>query len=114
MGVSVSPNPFGGPALTPEEIKQLEARAEKEGWIHRDLVALDQFANVVFFKGMPDETMSSHFQRLADKGNFFGKAMSAWLDVIQSRHGQKAQAGDTARAEAVEGTEEGSLGVKEP
>lgn len=101
---------FGGAPLTPEEIATLEARAEKEGWIHRDLVSLDQFANVVFFRGLPDETMSSHFQRLADKGNWFGKAMSAWLDVIQNRHGQKAQVGDTARAEAVESTEEKSLG----
>lgn len=109
--MSTQPQPFGGAPLTPDEIKQLEAQAEKESWPHRDLVALDQFANVMFFKGMPDETMSSHFQRLADSGNWFGKAMSAWLNVIQKRHGQKAQAGDTARAEAVEQTEEKSLGT---
>jgi len=96
---------YGGAPLTPEEVKVLEARAEKEGWVHRDLVALDQAMNVVFLKGLPDETMSSHFQRLADSGNWFGKAMSAWLDVIQARHGQKAQAGDLARVEKVEDTE---------
>lgn len=109
--MSTQPTTFGGAPLTPEEIAALEARAEKEGWIHRDVVSLDQFANVVFFKGLPDETMSSHFQRMADNGNFFGKAMSAWLDVIQKRHGQQAQAGDIARATTVEQTEEKSLGT---
>jgi len=107
----VTPQPYGGAPLTQEEIAVLEARAEKESWPHRDLVALDQFANVMFFKGMPDETMSSHFQRLADNGNWFGKAMSAWLNVIQSRHGQKAQAGDIARATEVTQTEDKSLGT---
>lgn len=98
--------PFGGSQLTAAEIAILEARAAKEGWIHRDFVALDQFLNVFALRGLPDETMSSHFQRLADAGNWLGKAMIGWLDVIQSRHGQKAQAGDVARAKAVEATEE--------
>lgn len=98
--------PYGGSALTPAEVATLEARAKKEGWLHRDAVALDQLANVLFFKGLPDETMSSHFQRLADRGNWLGKAMIAWLDLIQARHGQKAQAGDLARSETVEATEE--------
>jgi hypothetical protein len=106
----MSDAPYGGAPLTPAEIAVLEARAAKEGWIHRDLVSLDQFANVLFFKGLPDETMSSHFQRMADSGNEFGKMMSAWLDTIQSRHGQQAQAGDIARATAVEEVEKESLG----
>jgi hypothetical protein len=105
-----SPKPFGGAPLSDTKIAQLEARAKQEGWLHRDLVALDQFANVMFLHGLPDETISSHCQRLADEGNFFGKAMTAWLDVIQRRHGQKAQAGDIARAEEVKKTEEQSLG----
>ncbi len=100
---------FGGAPLTPEEIVALGDRAEREGWLHRDLVALDQFANVLFFRGMPDETMSSHFQRLADNGNHFGKMMTAWLDVLQKRHGQKAQSGDLARAEKVKQVEKDSL-----
>lgn len=105
--------PYGGAPLTSEETKLLEARAKKEGWLHRDLVSLDQFANVVFFRGLPDETMSSHFQRMADRGNEFGKMMCAWLDVIQQRHGEKAEAGDLARAETVETTEAKSLGAKD-
>jgi hypothetical protein len=101
--------PYGGPELTPEEIAVLEARAAKEGWLHVRLVELDQFMNGILFNGMPDETMSAHFQRMADAGNPLGKAMCAWLDVIQARHGQKAQAGDLQRATAVEQTEENSL-----
>lgn len=104
---------YGGAPLTPDETKQLEARAAREGWLHRDLVSLDQFANVVFFRRLPDETMSSHFQRIADRGNEFGKMMCAWLDVIQARHGQKAEAGDAARAETVETTENRELGAKD-
>ena len=96
---------YDGEPLTQEELKYFEARALKEGWAHRDLVALDQALNVVFFRGLPDETMSAHFQRMADAGHWFGKAMCAWLDVLQKRHGQKAQAGDLARAEKVEETE---------
>jgi len=108
--MSTTPTPYGGAPLTPEEIQQLSERAEKEGWMHRDLVALDQFCNVAFLRGLPDETMSSHFQRMADEGNEFGKMMIAWLDVIQKRHGQDAQAGDLGRAQVVEQRERGSLG----
>jgi|SRR5208283_2296232 len=104
------PQPFGGAPLSPTEIAQLEAQAAKEGWLHVRLVELDQFMNGMFFDGMPDETMSAHFQRMADNGNPLGKAMCAWLDVIQKRHGQAAQAGDLERAEAVETTEKETLG----
>jgi len=107
--MSTTANPYGGVPLTPEEITQLSERAEKEGWMHRDLVALDQFCNVAFLRGLPDETMSSHFQRMADEGNEFGKMMCAWLSVIQARHGMKAEAGDLGRAEVVEQTENKSL-----
>lgn len=93
--------------LTQAEIDVIKARALKEGWAHRDLVALDQALNVVFLDGLPDETMSSHFQRMADEGQWFGKAMCAWLDVIEARHGQKAQVADEARAEVVDNIEEG-------
>ncbi len=102
--------PYGGAPLTAEEIAALEARAAKEGWLHVRLVELDQFMNGMLFNGIPDETMSAHFQRMADAGNPLGKAMCAWLDVLQDRHGQKAQAGDIERAGQVEGVEKESLG----
>lgn len=104
--------PYGGSPLTFTEITALKAQAEREGWAHVDLVAFDQMCNVMFLRGLPDETMSAHFQRMADNGNPFGKAMCAWLDVIQKRHGQGAQSGDLARAQAVEQTEETSLGLE--
>ena len=102
---------YGGAPLTPEEVAALRARAVREGWMHVRLVELDQFLNGMLFNGMPDETMSSHWQRLADSGNPLAKAAIAALDVIQKRHGQTAQAGDIARADRVEQTEDKSLGT---
>jgi len=95
--------------LTPEQIAQAEEKASHEAYLHRVLVALDQFGNVLA-DGNPDETISARSQRLADNGNRFGKFMCWWLDKIQADHGQKAQAGDIARAETVEGIEKESLG----
>ena len=104
--------PYGGSALSNQQIREYELRAIHEGWLHEDAVAFDQFLNVLALHGKPDETMSAHFQRLADAGNKFGKFMIWWLDKIQSEHGQRAQAGDLERAETVEDTEAGSLGTK--
>ena len=104
--------PYGGPALTPEELVEYELHAVHESWWHSDLVAFDQFLNAIT-GGKPDETISARSQRLADQGNKFGKFMIWWLDKIQSRHGQKAQAGDLARSEQVEDTEARSLGTEQ-
>ena len=104
--------PYGGSALSESEVEDYEIRAIHEGWFHRDAVAFDQFLNVLALHGAPDETMSAHFQRLADSGNKFGKFMIWWLDKVQPEHGQRAQAGDLERAETVEDTEAGSLGTK--
>lgn len=103
--------PYGGPALTEDQLREYELHATHESWLHRDLVALDQFCNVLT-GGEPDETISARSQRLADQGNKFGAFMVWWLDKIQAQHGQKAQAGDLARAERTEDTEAGSLGQK--
>lgn len=109
---ALPPKPYGGPALTPAEIAEYEQHADRESWAHKDLVAFDQFLNVIT-GGLPDETISARSQRLADAGNKFGKFMIWWLDKIQARHGQRAQAGDLARSEQVEDTEAESLG-KQP
>jgi hypothetical protein len=95
--------------LTPDQIAIQEVQAAKEGYIHRSLVGVDQFANVLL-GGNPDETISSRSQRAAQRGDFVGKVMCWWLDKIQSQHGEKAQAGDIERAIAVEKIEEKSLG----
>lgn len=90
---------YGGPLLTPEQIEQYGREAEAEGWLHRDLVALDEFANVLT-GGRPDQTISSRCQEAADRGNKFGRFMTWWLDKIQANHGRQAEAGDLARDEA--------------
>lgn len=96
------------PLLTPEQIKKAESNAAKEGYLHRALVGLDQFINVIT-GGLPDETISARSQRAANKGNPFGKFMSWWLGKIQKNHGEKAQAGDEARADKIEDIETKSL-----
>jgi hypothetical protein len=78
------------------------------GWVHRSLVGLDQFVNVLT-GGLPDETISSRSQRAADRGNWAGKAMTGFLHLFQKDHGHKAEAGDLRRAEEVEETEEEAL-----
>lgn len=99
--------------LSPEQVKQAEIQASKEGYLHRSLVALDQFANVLT-GGSPDETISARSQRLANQGNWVGKAMSWWLAKIQPSHGYKAEAGDAIRASTVLKTEDKALGVPPP
>lgn len=90
---------YGGPLLTPSEIEEYAAQATTENWAMRDLVALDEFANVVTL-GRPDETLSSRFQEAADRGNKFGRFMIWWLDKVQTNHGREAEAGDLGRDEA--------------
>lgn len=83
--------------LTLEQVAQQEAKAAKEGYIHKTLVAFDQFWNV-FTGGLPDETISSRAQRDALKGELVAKILTHGLDAIQVDHGQKAEAGDLERA----------------
>ena len=95
--------------LTPEQIAQAEEKASHEAYLHRVLVALDQFGNVLA-DGNPGETISARSGRLAAQGNRFGKFMQWWLGKIQKNHCEKAEAGDLERAEAVEAVEKESLG----
>jgi hypothetical protein len=87
--------------LSPQQIEQQEQQTAKEGYLHRVLVALDQFGNVVF-GGDPDETISSRSARAAERGDWLGKFMCWWLDKLQSNHGEKAECGDLERAKIVE------------
>lgn len=96
--------------LTPEQQAYYEQRAEHEGWLHRALVGADQFLNVLT-DGNPDETISSRAARAAEAGSPVGKVISDFLDVFQKAHGEKAQAGDVARAENIEQKEESSPGL---
>lgn len=87
-------------ALTAVELAQDEARVAKEAYVHRILVGLDQFINVLT-DGQPDETISSRAARADEKGEFWGREMSKFLDLFQKDHGAKAQAGDLERADQV-------------
>jgi hypothetical protein len=96
--------------LAPAQVVAQEAQASKEGYLKRDLIALDMGVNVLT-GGLPDETISSRWARGAEQGHFVGEIGSKFLDVFQRDHGAKAQAGDTERAERVVETEAQSGGL---
>ena len=52
-------------------VTQQESQAADEGYLHRVLVALDIFLNVVF-KGREDETISARSYRAALEGKIWG------------------------------------------
>lgn len=91
--------------LTPEQEAVQEVQTAHEGYVHRVLVAFDIFCNVIF-RGLPDETISSHAARAALAGKFWGIALSRFLNLFQKNHGALAQAGDRARAKIVLSAEE--------
>jgi hypothetical protein len=97
--------------LTPAQVTNQEARASREGYLHRTLVGLDQFTNVLT-GGNPDETISSRLARSAEQDHTVGKVGSAILNLFQKDHGPKAQAGDAERAERIETIEEQSGGLQ--
>jgi hypothetical protein len=94
--------------IPPDQVAALEQKALHEGYLHRSLVGLDQFMNVLT-GGDPDETISSRAARAAERGKTWGIELSKFLNVFQPDHGVKAQAGDTARADKVEGLEQPEL-----
>ncbi|MGH9452362.1 MAG: hypothetical protein ACRD2O_00150 [Terriglobia bacterium] len=98
--------------LTPGQAAQAEARASKEGYVHRVLVGVDQAANVLL-GGKPDETISARSRRAAARGDWIGKAMCWWLGKLQANHGMKAEAGDLERASTVAQTESQALSEQE-
>lgn len=96
--------------LTPSQTATQEASTAKEGYLHRVAVSVDQTANVVT-GGKPDETISSRAAIADEQGKWWGRAMSRFLDLFQSDHGAKAQAGDTERAQAEVSREQDSGGI---
>jgi hypothetical protein len=90
--------------ITPLSSTQLatqEAQAANEGAVHRDLVAVDIAANEILLRGQMDETISSHAARADESGKRWGRYLSKFLNLFQSDHGAKAQAGDLERAQNV-------------
>jgi hypothetical protein len=97
--------------ITPAEQAIQEAKSAREGYVTRDLVAIDEAANVIT-GGLPDETISSRSARAAERGSKFGILMSKFLDLFEKDHGALAQAGDVERAQAVEQIEKDSPGLE--
>lgn len=97
--------------LTPSQIATQEAQASKEGYLERNLIALDKEGNTLT-GGLSDETLSARWARAAERGNKFGIVASKILDLFQKNHGPRAQAGDVERAKAVEALEENSPGLE--
>lgn len=97
--------------LTPQQLTKQENQTAHEQYIHRALIGLDQFMNVLT-DGDPDETISARAARAAEKGKPWGIAMSKFLDLFQKNHGPKAQAGDVERAQAVQKLEDSSGGFQ--
>lgn len=101
-----------------KEIRQAERNTRREDYIHRALVALDIFVNVLT-GGNEDETISSRVRRISDAhkgwswnpGVWISKALNAGLNLIQRDHGQHAEAGDLERAERVEHIEDKALDI---
>ena len=93
------------------DVKQQMLEAESEGYLHRILVALDQFANVIL-RGRPGETISARAYRAALLDHAWGLVLNYLLNLIQSEHGAKAACGDLARALSIAETEAKVLGVK--
>jgi hypothetical protein len=89
--------------LTPAQIAQQEQQAAREGFIKRDLVAIDEAAGTIL-GGPPDVTISSDLAVDATEGHGIvkelGEVGSKILDVFQTDHGAKAIAGDLERAQA--------------
>jgi hypothetical protein len=83
----------------PQDVPIAEAKAAAEGYIHRCLVALDIFMNVVFFFGKQGETMSTHAWIASQSGALWGKLMNRWLDGFQANHGPQAASGDLERSQ---------------
>jgi hypothetical protein len=97
--------------ISPAEQAIQEVKSAHEGYVTRDLVAIDEAANVIT-GGLPDETISSRLARDAEEGHKLGIIGSKVLDLFEHNHGALAQAGDVERAQAVERIEEDSPGLE--
>ena len=101
-----------------KEIRKAERNTRKEDYIHRALVALDIFVNVLT-GGNEDETISSRVRRISDAhkgwswnpGVWIAKTLNWFLNRLQADHGQHAEAGDLERAEMVEHIEDKALDI---
>lgn len=93
--------------LTKQQEAAQQAKVAKEGYIERELVAIDIATNVTT-GGHEDETISSRLARDAAEHHVVGEIGSKLLDLVQKDHGAKAVAGDLERAKEIQAVEEKS------
>ena len=91
--------------LTPAQQAIQEAQASKEGFVKRNLIAIDDLGNTLT-GGHNDETISARTARDAEQGRWLGKVISRGLNLFQKNHGAKAIAGDLERAQTIVQVEE--------
>lgn len=87
--------------LTPaDEVADAQA-VEHERYIHKALVGLDIFLNILS-GGQEDMTISSRASLAAQHGSPIGKALSSFLNLFEKDHGLKAEIGDEVRAQQLQ------------
>lgn len=69
-------------------ITKFENDVKKRSRLMRFLLVLDQMANVIFWDGSQDETISSHIGRRIEKGTatWFDKKLCCLLKKIEKNH----------------------------
>lgn len=96
--------------LTPEQIATVTRKAEQEGYIHRDVVSVDQALSTMLGDPVPDETVSAWAGRVAVHGEGFPRMVARDLCrvlnvVLSPDHDQKAIIADGVRGEEVAAAE---------
>ena len=73
-------------------VEKFKRDVEKRSRLMRFLLVLDQMANVVFWNGSQDETVSSHIGRKVQDGTatWFDKKLCCLLKRIESNHCNKS------------------------
>lgn len=74
-------------------------------YVHKVLIAFDQFVNVVC-GGHDGETISAHWGRMRQEGKLIGRIGSWVLSKLQRKHVEQAIAGDARRAKIILEVEE--------
>jgi hypothetical protein len=100
---------MGETPLTPAQVLQAQINAAHHNYVQRILTGVDDLGNVLS-GGNLDETISARVGRLAAQGNELARFIRFGLDLIQRNHCELAEAGDLARAKAIEQVEQESLG----
>lgn len=108
----------GLPSAQDLDVVAEEQQAAKEGYLHRDGVAVDIAVDEIA-GGPMDETISSRVRRVSDAhpgwswnpGVWLAKGINKFCNLFQKDHGAKAEAGDLERAQKAVEIEKQALGI---